>query len=81
MLGFAWAAFDATSGRLIGTQIPGYGSGGDVFLQLQFPLHSGKIGGLAGRIFISVMGIVIAMLSITGIVIWIKKRRARLLRP
>lgn len=77
MLGFAWAAFDAVTGKLIGTQLPGVGSGGDVFLQLQFPLHSGKIGGLAGRILVSVMGIAIAMLSITGIVIWLKKRRAR----
>jgi uncharacterized iron-regulated membrane protein len=77
MFGFAWAAFDATTGKLIATQLPGAGSNGDVFLQLQFPLHSGKIGGLAGRIFISVMGMAIAMLSITGIVIWLKKRRAR----
>lgn len=77
MLGFAWAAFDATTGKLIGTQLPGAGSGGDVFLQLQFPLHSGKIGGLAGRILISMIGLAIAMLSITGIVIWLKKRRAR----
>lgn len=77
MFGFAWAAFDAITGRLIGTQLPGAGSGGDVFLQLQFPLHSGKIGGLAGRIFIAVMGVAIAVLSITGIVIWLKKRRAR----
>jgi uncharacterized iron-regulated membrane protein len=77
MFGFAWAAFDATTGKLIATQLPGAGSRGDVFLQLQFPLHSGKIGGLTGRIFISVMGVAIAMLSITGILIWLKKRRAR----
>ena len=77
MFGFAWAAFDVTTGRLIGTQIPGIGSTGDIFLQLQFPLHSGRIGGLTGRIVISVLGIAITVLSITGIVIWFKKRRAR----
>jgi uncharacterized iron-regulated membrane protein len=77
MLGHAWATYDAATGRLIGTQIPGLGTAADVFLQLQFPLHSGAIGGLAGRIFISVMGVAIAGLSMTGIVIWLKKRRAR----
>jgi uncharacterized iron-regulated membrane protein len=80
MFGFAWAAFDASTGRLLGTQLPGVGSSGDVFLQLQFPLHSGRIGGLAGRIFISIMGVAIAMPSITGILIWSKKRRARIKR-
>jgi len=77
MFGFAWAAFDATSGHLIGTQIPGIGRTGDIFLQLQFPLHSGRIGGLAGRIVISLLGVAIAMLSITGVIIWLKKHRVR----
>lgn len=42
------------------------------------PLHSGRILGLPGRILISVMGLVVAMLSVTGIAIWARKRRARL---
>ncbi|MDZ4368099.1 MAG: PepSY-associated TM helix domain-containing protein [Afipia sp.] len=48
-----------------------------IFLQTQFPLHSGRILGLPGRILISAMGVIVAMLSITGIVIWARKRRAR----
>jgi uncharacterized iron-regulated membrane protein len=47
-------------------------------MQLQFPLHSGRIAGVPGRILLSVMGLVVAMLSLTGIVIWLKKRQARL---
>jgi uncharacterized iron-regulated membrane protein len=31
-----------------------------------------------GRILLSVMGVVVALLSATGIVIWFKKRAARL---
>ena len=46
-------------------------------MQAQFPLHSGRIVGLPGRIFVSFMGAVVAMLSVTGIVIWARKRRAR----
>ena len=35
------------------------------------------ISGLPGRILISAMGLVVAMLSATGLVIWLRKRRAR----
>lgn len=76
-LGNPWLYFDSTSGELIGATVPGVGSAGDLFMQLQFPLHSGRIIGLPGRILISCMGLVVAMLSVTGIVIWAKKRKAR----
>ena len=46
-------------------------------MQAQFPLHSGRIVGLFGRILISIMGLVVAALSVTGVVIWWRKRRAR----
>jgi uncharacterized iron-regulated membrane protein len=32
---------------------------------------------MPGRIIVSIMGIAVAMLSITGVVIWWKKRKAR----
>jgi uncharacterized iron-regulated membrane protein len=76
-LGNAWLYFDGINGDSLGGKIPGTGSAGDIFLQAQFPLHSGRILGLSGRIFVSLLGLVVAMLSITGLLIWIKKRRAR----
>jgi uncharacterized iron-regulated membrane protein len=76
-LGNPWLYFDGTNGKSVGTAIPGTGSAGDIFMQAQFPLHSGRIVGLPGRIFVSFMGAVVAMLSVTGIVIWARKRRAR----
>lgn len=72
--GDAWVALDAEDGHIVGTQIPGEGSAGDIFLQLQLPVHSGHIAGLPGRIFICLTGIAVAALSITGILIWLKKR-------
>ena len=68
---------DGADGRLLGDRIPWAGTGGDLFLQIQFPLHSGRIAGLPGRIFISFMGLAVATLSVTGVVIWWKKRFAR----
>ena len=78
-LGNAWLYFDADTGQPTGAKIPGIGSAGDLFMQAQFPLHSGRILGVPGRIMISLLGLAIAMLSVTGIVIWARKRRARLL--
>lgn len=69
--------FDSEDGRYLGDWIPWRGTAGDLFLQIQFPLHSGRIAGLPGRILISAMGLVVAMLSVTGVVIWHRKRRAR----
>lgn len=68
---------DGKSGALVGGRVPWEGTAADVFMQLQFPLHSGRIAGLPGRILLSVMGLVVAVLSLTGIVIWFKKRQAR----
>ncbi|MGB1464987.1 MAG: PepSY-associated TM helix domain-containing protein [Alcanivorax nanhaiticus] len=69
--------YDGKNGELIGDEVPWTGTAADVFNQLQFPLHSGRIAGLPGRILVSFMGIAVAMLSFTGIVIWWKKRKAR----
>ena len=48
-------------------------------MQAQFPLHSGRILGLPGRILVSLLGLAVAMLSLTGVVIWMRKRRSRVL--
>ena len=76
-LGNPWLYVDALTGSSAGNLIPGRGSLGDIFMQAQFPLHSGRIIGLPGRILVSLLGAVVAMLSVTGIVIWARKRRAR----
>jgi len=69
---------DGADGRLLGHRQPWKGTAADIFVQAQFPLHSGRILGLPGRILISAMGLVIAALSVTGVIIWWKKRAARL---
>ena len=42
-----------------------------------FALHKANVFGLPYRILVCVLGLTIVMLSVTGIVIWLKKRRAR----
>ncbi|HSI48490.1 MAG TPA: PepSY-associated TM helix domain-containing protein [Ideonella sp.] len=76
-LGNAWLYFDARTGELAGDSVPGTGSAGDIFMQSMFPLHSGRIIGMTGRVLISLMGVMIAIFSVTGVLIWARKRRAR----
>ena len=70
--------FDGGDGRLLGDRQPWKGTAADIFVQAQFPLHSGRILGLPGRILISAMGLIVATLSVTGVIIWLRKRSARL---
>ncbi|MDH6149137.1 MULTISPECIES: PepSY-associated TM helix domain-containing protein [Paraburkholderia] len=76
-LGNPWMYWDAATGKRLAARIPGQGTAGDIFLQVQFPLHSGRILGLGGRILISAVGVAVAVLSVTGLLIWLKKLNAR----
>lgn len=69
---------DSRDGRVLGQREPWKGTAADLFVQAQFPLHSGRILGLPGRVLISAMGLVVATLSVTGVVIWWRKHRASL---
>lgn len=75
-LGNPWLYFDAHSGQLLSASIPGQGTAGDLYLQAQFPIHSGRILGLGGRILVSLLGLAVATLSATGILLWVRKRRS-----
>ena len=79
-LGNPWLYFDMHSGEPVGADIPGRGTAGDIFLQAMFPLHSGRILGLPGRVLISLCGVAVAALSVTGVLIWARKRKARVQR-
>ncbi len=76
-MGLSNLYIDAKDGRVLGEYRPWQGTAADVFVQLQLPLHSGRILGMPGRILMSLMGVMVAMLSVTGIVIWARKRRSR----
>ena len=69
--------FDANNGELKQLQLPtGQHSGVTVTMWLN-ALHDANVFGLPYRIFVSVLGLLIVMLAMTGIYIWWKKRSAR----
>ena len=75
-----WLAWDSRTGAFVGQLRPGFGSITDKFLDLQFPLHSGRLLGTPGRALISGLGLLIALLSATGVLVWARKR-GKLARP
>jgi hypothetical protein len=69
--------FDGETGELVGQRVPGEGTAGDLFMRLQFPLHSGRIAAVPGRIVVTLLGVAITVLSVTGVVLWLTRRSAR----
>lgn len=68
---------DGDTGAVLLTNFEGRGLGGDQVSAWLRVLHTGEIGGLAYRIAVGLVGVVVAMLSVTGIMVWARKRRAR----
>jgi len=77
-LGSSYYYFDDRNGSLITADVVGQGSAGDIYMQAQYQLHTGRILGLPGRILIFLTGLVVAMLSFTGV--YISARKSHWLR-
>jgi uncharacterized iron-regulated membrane protein len=75
--GAAWLFFQGTDGHLPGGDVPGRGSLGEQFVQIQSCGPWRPDCWLAGRILIATTGLAVAVLSLTGVWLWWAKRRAR----
>lgn len=75
--GKSWLFFHGTDGRLLGQEIAGQGTLGERFYRLQLPIHGGRIIGTTGQVIIALVGVLIAVLALTGIYIWWRKLIAR----
>lgn len=71
-----WFAPDGTVHAVRRARGDASGNGLDTWLMA---LHMAHVGGLAWRIAVVVVGLAAAMLSVTGILIWMRKRSARLI--
>lgn len=72
---------DATNGRPLHWADPVGKTGADrvsTWLEL---LHMADVFGLPYRIFVSVLGVAVTLLSVTGVLIWLRKRSARRAAP
>jgi uncharacterized iron-regulated membrane protein len=70
--------FDGESGKLLRLDpLPSGEYSGLTVRYWLWSLHMAKVWGLPYKIVVALMGLVVAMLSITGIYIWLKKRKSR----
>ncbi|MCX5727428.1 MAG: PepSY-associated TM helix domain-containing protein [Nitrospirae bacterium] len=69
--------FDARTGEFAGQILPSGQDAGTTITNWILILHMAAIWGAPFKIFVCVMGVVVAMLSITGVYLWLKKRRSR----
>jgi len=66
---------DANSGQQKMLLLPTGQYNGNTITSWLMALHMANVFGLPYRLFVCVLGLVIVMLSVTGVVIWLKKRR------
>jgi uncharacterized iron-regulated membrane protein len=69
--------FDAYSGELRSVSLPTGQHSGNTLTTWLTELHTANLFGLPYRIFVCFLGLAIVMLSVTGVYIWWKKRKAR----
>ena len=69
--------FDGITGTLSLVLLPSGQYGGNTVTSWLYALHEANVFGLPYRIFVCGLGLVIVMLSVTGVYIWWKKRQAR----
>lgn len=71
--------FDADTGELRAFDAPTGQVAGNTVTAWLFNLHMGSVAGwgLPYRVFVSMMGLFVALLSVTGVWIWWRKRRPR----
>lgn len=79
-IGSRCVLIDQYDGSVLHVQDPASGTGGDIFLMWQRPLHYGTAFGWTGRILVFLSGLVCPALFATGIIRWRQKRRASLHR-
>lgn len=72
---------DAATGRLLATRLPTGQAAGDTITSWITTLHMASIWGMPFRILMTIVGLTVAVLSVTGVMIWWKKRCARRALP
>ncbi|XSG84078.1 MAG: PepSY-associated TM helix domain-containing protein [Methylohalobius sp. ZOD2] len=67
---------DRYDGKILDLDDPARSTAGDVFTHWQWPLHSGRAFGMAGRILVFLTGLACPILFVTGVIRWLQKIRA-----
>jgi uncharacterized iron-regulated membrane protein len=77
VLDMGCVVIDASTGQILQIKDPAHGSGGDIFMQWQWPLHSGVAFGWTGRILVFISGMLCPLIFVTGLIRWLQKSKAK----
>jgi uncharacterized iron-regulated membrane protein len=73
--GLLW--IDPWTGTIVADRSPSSMNAGTGFMGLQLWLHNGSVFGWVGRIAVFLAGLILPTLFVTGLLAWLRKRRAR----
>ncbi|WP_191229216.1 PepSY-associated TM helix domain-containing protein [Aurantiacibacter xanthus] len=74
----ATIAIDARDGRFLGLQLPRGQRAGNTITSWLIALHVTAIGGRVWQIAVSLFGMAVVLISATGVLLWWRRRQARL---
>lgn len=69
--------FDQSDGKLLGTQLYKKQNNGVKILTMNYDIHIGAVGGLAGKIIAFLASLVCASLPVTGFIIWWGRKKKK----
>jgi hypothetical protein len=69
--------FDAQTGAFLQLWLPTGAASGDTVRMWLTSLHMAALWGLPYRVFMTLVGLLVPMLAVTGVLIWARKRRGR----
>ncbi|WP_417821556.1 PepSY-associated TM helix domain-containing protein [Terasakiella sp.] len=75
--GQTWVFVDASTGVLRNYSLPTGIASGDTFTYWLTTLHIARIAGLPYRVLVTLMGILITVVTVTGLLIWWRKDKAK----
>lgn len=75
--GRSLVVFDSDTGELRKLLLPQGANGANTFTEWLIALHMGRVWGLPYRIAVTAIGLMVTALSVTGVLIWMRKRQAR----
>jgi len=79
--GFEQMQFDRYSGKLLNARKHKEKNGGEKFLEMNYDIHVGAIGGITGKIIAFIASLIAASLPVTGFIIWLGKKRKTSFKP
>jgi hypothetical protein len=69
--------FDKHSGKMLGRITAKDRNAGEMLINMNYDIHVGAIGGIAGKILAFIISLICASLPVTGLLVWLNKGKKK----